>query len=1117
MNCPKCNAEINDKMLVCPSCKKVLQLLCPKCNTINKSNTCKKCGFSIVTKCHQCGKIAQTNNGKCKCGFSTYQSVAINTSNTDDFACLTVEFPNIEDVKSILGSTKLFEKFKVNLDKTISEYATSKELLREIIDGTYVIKFNKDYSFATSASNAMKSAIELLNLIMELNFKLNKAKNVTLQCNVAVLKRGITSLPEDYKSGFDVKLIYQNSKELKLLNSMQLITDSGVYESVNNEYNLATLSSAMVNGRQVMFFELKLKKYVKIPKEKPPEEVDETLKLPAFAEEPEEEEKQEEDIYDIESINFEELRCNFVKTKSANLTHEVISAIKRDSKHLISIKCDNKFVPKTGKLIEAIANTKAYNDICQITCTDEMKFKPYGFFNDLLSSFCNYSQSTKNSQSHNFDVFSEIDPSGYLRDLINLNKRETANTEEVRTAIFEIFVNIFYSLSKTLIYIENFEKIDGVSLEILQFIFTKFDELDVSYLIVGEGHSLHKNTHSLLAKSNYSEITQEESKFTEIIEQDIQKFKPILESHYIQKIAKHTKGSILYFEHVIDYLLECELIELQDNAFEITTFENILIPTNLNDLISKRLKHLAKDKDTHKILGQLLLIGPRVDTATIRLLEIKPNSEEFQNLIKKNYIYILNDTIHINNYNLVREIFLNATVQTTKHSYATEVLEKAYSSESVSPIETTLYKILGQEKNEFLTWEKLSELNMSMGDFDAYMNCSLKFLKLLANNIDEDSQKSIEEYKSEIYGNIAALLYKYTPDKMKDLTEIIMDSLEKSTEPVQVANLCLKMLQGCLSSGDYAQALRMSHQILSKFRHSSINPASESFNSAFFLINLVKLEILFSIGALKDCIESGDSLLAAFEGHEISEIKPEHLSVEQFSEVAYNAMCFVAISRIIMLKPDLVPFLAKFQRRLGETHNIFDLFLLFEKTIHLNITKDTGIGVDNDKFSGIIFNLIKAGNEREDYTKFAKAVYQAKSSAREHNLIQIELLCDLLIGYSYFKLNEHKKAAYMYNSILANGSENGLKLVTYLALYFTALQKYEQNEINVALGIANNASIQLEKDGNSSELLLYLFKDLLSKIFTAKDEPEKAQMCLSHAIFLKEKHGLGNNNIEEQE
>ena len=135
MECPKCGSTVGENDLVCPYCKKVLKLKCPKCNMINEGKLCKRCGFIIMSKCHQCGKINPTINGKCsKCGFSTYTSAIIANSEIDEFACLTVEFPNLDDIKTVMGSNKLLEKFKNNLNAMITRYCGEVGLNREIID-----------------------------------------------------------------------------------------------------------------------------------------------------------------------------------------------------------------------------------------------------------------------------------------------------------------------------------------------------------------------------------------------------------------------------------------------------------------------------------------------------------------------------------------------------------------------------------------------------------------------------------------------------------------------------------------------------------------------------------------------------------------------------------------------------------------------------------------------------------------------------------------------------------------------------------------------------------------------------------------------------------------------
>lgn len=1132
MKCPKCNCDIDDKMLVCPNCKKVLKLVCPKCNTINKTNTCRKCGFAIISRCYECGKINQTINEKCsKCGFSTYTSVAINSSNIDEFACLTIEFTNLEDIRQTFDSTKLADKFKANLDKLIFDYSGSIGLTREILDNIYVIRFNKDISFASSAENAINSAIAIQNQITELNFKLNKLINATLNCNIAVLKRDIHSKPSQYKSGFDIKLIYRNEKELKLLNNLQIITDSYVYEKVCNKFDLSSLTAKLIKNEMMTFFELNLKKYIKIPKAKEQEEEIEVSKLNILEENIHEDfEDVKDSIYDIEAINFEELKSNFIKVKSIDLIPEIVNKFNGNRKNIIAVKAPKNFTPKTGRLLGEIEKSLAFKNIYRVTCYDEMKFKPYGFFWELIANMHNFAQSSKLFSQNDFSVFNVLESlnentdqleeastdatKDFLKDLISYKKREFPHPEDIRYSLFDAFLNIFSLMSDSLIYVENFEKIDDTSLEVLQLIFEKFNDLSVGFLITGsENTSLHKTDSQLLAKPYYTEILVKPTPFREIIKKDIKPFRDILDSYYMQKISQNAKGSPLYLDQAINYLLEYDVLHKDKDVFFLQNTQNLFIPTTVDELIIKRLKHLSKDKNAYKLLAMLLLIGPRVDFLTVGLLHIAEAQKEIKILVDKEYIYLKDNAIYIQNYDLYKNNFIASASLQTKQSIAKELLELVYDPEVTCPAKAVLYNILEKGKQEFLAWEELSVLSASMGDFSAYLNCSVKFLKLLNEHVNENSQKSIDEYKMEVYENISNLLYKYTPEKIQNIAQIILENLEKTSDDKKIIGFCNKMLQGCLISGDYSQALDLTHKILSKFPNLSINPKNDNFDINFFLISLIKTEILFSIGNLKDCVELGDELLEVITADNIKKLKPQHLVLKQFEELIFDALSFVAISRVILLREDLSSFFEKINTNLGKIPDNFILFSALEKTVRGAKARVPQLNLEDDKFSKIISSIIEAFNESFngiengcDYNKFAGKIYQAKISAKMNKLMQIELICDLLIGYSYFKLNQDKKASYIYYNVLETSTKNGLKLVTFIDWYLVSMLKLEQSDIDVAWGIANNAIIQLEKSENSSELLFYLFRILLAKILSFKDEKEAAKLCLRNAASIKQKH-----------
>ncbi len=92
----------------------------------NDGSTCKKCGYVIITKCSKCGKNGQTFTKTCKhCGTDLEKSVILNEANGEEFVMFTVEFPNLDDVKTMMGSgdkaVEMFNKFKTALDKLMNK------------------------------------------------------------------------------------------------------------------------------------------------------------------------------------------------------------------------------------------------------------------------------------------------------------------------------------------------------------------------------------------------------------------------------------------------------------------------------------------------------------------------------------------------------------------------------------------------------------------------------------------------------------------------------------------------------------------------------------------------------------------------------------------------------------------------------------------------------------------------------------------------------------------------------------------------------------------------------------------------------------------------------------
>lgn len=1126
MECPKCGLEIDDKAMVCPNCKKVLKLACPICKTINTSNTCRKCGYVIITKCNNCGKINQTITKKCKkCGFDTEKSVVMNESNSDDFVMLTIDFPNMDEMKTHLGSAKLLNKFKVNLDKIILDYTKSIGLRRQLIGKTYVIRCDKDYTFNSSAATAVKTAIELLNRITAMNCKLTQKKNASIRCNMFLLKRSIDSDPNDYQSGFNISLLNQNAKtkETKILNTFQVLTDDEVSDALDAEYKVSPLNSVMINDEMVMFYEVDLREFVKV--EYPEEEEEQEIEIPNFVQNMlVEQDKLDgqalnnldspgdpDAIYDIETINFDEINCEFMRTENIDVLFHILNKFQTIPKGILAIKTAELYKPYSLKVLNAAADTGKFNNIISLTCYDEMKYSPYSFFRDLVSAIFEYTVSQKLFFQNDFSMFASVDPDGLIRDLITLQQRGTDNTEDTRYVYFDIFLTLLQIIPKTLIFIEDFDKIDASSYDVLKFLFEAFEQLDISFLLTyNKDFSLHKDCHFLLSKPYYTEISLKPTPFEKMIEENKIYYRNILSNFYFQRIAKYSCGSILFIDIAIQYLIESGVYAADDDSIEMINPKTIIIPSNLDRLVARRLNLLQDDADAMKFLTSVVLLGTRIDMGTIESLGYENVNEIIEKLTNMGYMYQYNNCIYFPNYNLLRDNLLTTISKIYLKEVAEELFEKIFNPDMPSPVKAYLYGLLEDYDNERLQWEQLAQVNLSLGDFSSYLNCTNKILQILDKNNDPERQEEIDTYKLQLYENISNNLYEYVPDKTAEIAEVTLKNMEKSTDIDKIIVLCNKMINGSLYAGNYTHALELTHKVLSLLPPSSLNPNDENFNSYFFLMSMIHIQILFNIGALVDALDVGYKVLNIINRDTIDKLKPEYMSKEDFIGFVTDSVGYVALANVLLLVGNVQEFLKIVRSDLDFIPKSYDIFITLQDLLHGVKTNPTVQQIDaNDRFGGVILHTINAFvNFTGDYKLFAEDIYRAKVIAKDNRLHQLELFCDLLIGYAYLQLESYKKADAIIYQIIKAANEKGMTTLLYIAWYVMSELHLRQHKYDVAFGIVNNSLIQLEKNNTTSEYLLMLFKYNMFKILMFKKQPDKAEICMGHAQYIAQKYGV---------
>jgi len=1132
MECPKCGLEIDDNALVCPNCKKVLKLACPICKSINENNVCKKCGYVILSKCHNCGKINPTETKKCKkCGFDTEKSIIMNECNGDDYALMIVELPNIATIKNILGSARLYNKFKINIDKIIMTHAKSLGLRCQIINNRYFIRFGKDYTFKSSAHSAIDASIGLINKITAMNCKLSKRKNSTVRCNIFIEKKNVNDNPNELNVGVNISLLDQHTKtdKDKILGTFQVLVDDEVHSAIENDYKVEQLNTTIIDGKAAMIYEVDVKEFIKV--EFPPEEQDnDEIEIPNFVQNMLiEQDKidgealykmnsskiENDSIYDINTINFEEIRCNFIRTENIDAVFHIMNILQENPKSIVAIKTPEMYKPYTLKILNAAAQTGKYNNIITLTCYDEMKYAPYSFFRDLVSTIFEYTISQKLFFQNDFSMFQSVDPDGLIKDLVTLQFKDDSNIEDKRYVYYDIFLTLLKIIPGTLIYIEDFEKIDKSSYDVLKFIFQNFEQVDVSFLIsFDKTFSLHKDAHFLLMQPYYTEIALTSTKFETMIADNKNYYKDVLHDFYFQRVAKYSCGSGLFMDFAMQYLIESGIYQEDEDAVHMVNPKTIIIPSNLDKLLSRRINLLEDEPEVIKFLTSIVLLGTRVDMAAIECLEFENYNEILEKLENLGYIYQYNNSVYFPNYNLLKRNLLNSVNKITLTEIANFLFSKVFNeSELPTVTEANLYNILSKPDKEFEEWNQLAQVDLSLGDFSAYINCAEKMLEILNENINTDLIDNIEDRKNIIYENIAKYMNDYQPGINKKLAFDTLRHIEKSSDMDNFILLSNKMINGALNNGDYNHALDLTHQVLSVLPASSINPADENYNPYFFLMSLIHIQILFNVGSFFDCIDVAYRVLNVVNNDTLAVMKPEHLSDEDFNSMIIDTVAYVLFANIVLLTGKVQDFLNVIKPELSIIPDSFDIFVQLENLLTgKNVDIDEYKNQDVDIYSGYILNIIQAFNNiNGDYNDFAKFAYEAKIYAKYINIHQLELFADLMVAYAYILAQSYDKAEYIISQIINTTNKNGMSFILYFAWFVMSELYIRLSRFKVAFGILSNSLIHLEKNDNSSEYLLMLFKYNMYKTLMYLKQYDKAEICISHARYLAMKHGVNFN------
>lgn len=1113
MNCPKCNTKVGDKDLFCPNCKKVLRLKCVACNYITKNSVCENCGSVILNKCFKCGRLNSSALEICPtCGLNINASIGLRESVIEEFAVLTIEVENIEDIKNAFNSDKLALQFRKNFYGMVKKLASDKKLRVQMLENTYIIRFCKDYSFLESCSSAVDFGIYIAQSVTEINQKLFESKGVAIKIKMAIQKRDVYLKPREYQSGLNINLMYTSKKTSHLFNNIQVVVDSYIYQTTKSKYPYQSLSAIYVKNQMVMFFELILSSIIKLEEEK---EESFAVDLPKNISYEPEDESENQNL-----INFSSLNCSFIKVKYDNLLDEMTRIINSDVKNpIISVKGADR----TGRLWniskEAMAVNFQTSSVFRFSCPSHSKYEPFGFLKNLLLS---YKDITEFDLLMKPELADKITSDQSLKDLLLLAVNKNVHPEDMHFGYFESFVNFFSGIvAKTVFVVDDFHYVDESSLEILKYLIENRNLGNSAFVLAcNEDFAVHRKIYKLMTSKNFFDLEIRLSSNKNIVINHSKALKDIEKSFYFEKILENTKGADFYLTQALEYLTDNEILVYKDEKYTVEKDRMIVIPKDIDELVKKRIQSLNSKPVAYKMYLSAVMLGEKIPYTVLQQLEFEDFVKNLRHIEKLGLIRIINDrVVEIKYFALYRSNILAMLEKNESDEIAQNIIDRLFVNISLpARIKAEIYEYSLNKKEAFSLWRGLAEVSSKIGDFSAYLNSTNKYLSLIDNIIDEDTDKTVEQVKLEVYEEMSQLLYKYYPDKILSFLELLLENLEMTKDDNKIKTVANKLVQSCLMSGNYGNALEYVGKIISRTKRSTFNPIDVKFNLNYFLINLVTLEIYYNLGRLNECIELGDELFKYIDLNNIIDtLLPEGFSKKQFREAIIDAQFFISLSRVIQLRKDSISYLEKLQSFIPE-YCCFKLLLLLAKFLHgENIENELrsfeNADFINDKYSQILYPTLMAlvSMQNGDWNNLGNYIYQTKLVASSVNLYQVEYFADMMIGYAYQKMGNPKKSKQIYYNVLDLASSKGIKNITYLSWYLIALVEKEEGNFDMSLGILNNAVLNMEKDENISNLFIMLVKGLSAEILLGQHEFEKALFCASQAHEIAVQNHLSLN------
>ncbi len=834
-----------------------------------------------------------------------------------------------------------------------------------------------------------------------------------------------------------------------------------------------------------------------------------------------------------EVIEQEVINLNYEgEIYSQQMAKELLTkGIHDESKKIISIS-GKKGTGKSIVLKSAIHELKNV----QITwllgeCTPISQLSPCGLIQDALLAFFNITnfcsdglklkkESQKFFQSEfptltNDEIFNLLNflyptNSDYFENILS-------NKEKTFTMLKKVFKTIFEN-NKTVLIIENFDLIDGLSYEFLHNLLNsdsaKFNKIIITYNEMRPARGYLYN--NKLASDAYLDIS--------LGNFDKNQMNSFIDQHFTtENCAPLVKESLFKLSSGVPAILEQFVFLLLDHQAQ--NLQLTKLPPTLSEAVKLRLDLLKKNVNAYRLLSCAAIQGVKFYPAIInQVLKIEEN--EFFDLLnllqKKNYIIQTNEFSYSFKNSMFWETLLDIVKQDKEFANLNENLFAVYSNYTLSSI--SILAVIAQNLNQNLSalniWTDNTKIASYIGDTNLYA-ISQKQCLVLIEKLDGERNSLI---KTNIYERLGKLLTKSNPKEAIEYLPKAIQNARKLEDTLKEIELTGYLANCCIQLGDYYGTIECIDAV--------INKLSSEYDLEMAMLKARKLDALLKIGNSGEIVNLADNeILPVFDKY--INAKP-HKNISISSIYKTWLQTYLNLANALLFQGDNRSFeVITTMFELFERNNFDDklficktkLALAFANTIKGDVeTSESILGeiirtyktdiMDNEAISR--WNLINILNNfiHKKYTGLKEELFQVVSFAHNINDNFTKNILKTLLGKIFKDEDNAKRALEIYSEQITYFAKEKNGIGALLTWYLIAEADLIAEGPDKSLEVARKALDVSQSPKINNYLFMILYNKVIAEALMTSSEYELAKVHIEKAILIARKFELLNQLID---